>query len=266
MTCSSCRRRGPPRADFQRIRSHSDIIGNAAHNYSITLEPLTSPDALRESWQALETRGQPACFLRWYWIETWLETYSPQALLARVKLADETVALGLFVIRHETRRGLLRSRVAYLHQTGDPREDQIWVEYNGLLAEPQHRGPALRACCEALLTRGLADEIRLSMLPDSIGQPGISAVPDITALPGVRCAQAITGHVRDLAALRAQGRSVLDSLTANTRQQLRRSLRGYTRRYGEPALSAAGTADEAVALFREAGHLAPATLAGQRLQ
>ena len=212
-----------------------------AARYEVAIAPLASITELAQQWHALEQRVQPAAFLRWHWIHSWLTSYSPSPLVVHVHSGGELVALGLVVVRQETRRGLLRSRVAYLHQTGDPRQDQIWVEYNGLLAAPDHHAPALSACARALLFQGFADELRLSMVEAN------------SAPTGLRVDQTVRGYASNLAQRRAAGQDVLQGLSANTRYQIRRALRGFAQRYGEPALQVAASPEEALQMFQEAG-------------
>jgi len=68
--------------------------------------------------------------------------------------------------------------------------------------------------------------------------------------------------VVELAAVRAGGRPYLDGLSANTRQQLRRAMRGYEAR-GPLRLTVAATAAEALAWFERLATLHQATWTGR---
>ncbi|MHA7816373.1 MAG: GNAT family N-acetyltransferase [Pseudohaliea sp.] len=199
---------------------------------------------LEADWRRLEAEIAPPPFLRWDWFSTWLAQQGGRALVVRVHQGQALVALGAFGLTAERRHGVLRSTVASLHQGGNPRDDQVWVEYNGLLALPGHETAAADAVVTALLASGRCDEVHLSMAPAE------------QALPGHRhgrVLQEIPGFLRDLGALRDLGKDVLEGLSGNTRYQVRRSLRRYEARHGPPAVEAARTLDEALAFFHRAG-------------
>jgi len=203
------------------------------------VSPIPPAADLEERWRELEARVTPGAFLGWLWVGSWLECYAPRGVLIEVHDAGgRTAALGLFAVAG--RQGLL-------HQTGDEARDQIWIEYNGLLADDNARWDALATAVRALLRETPCREAHLSMLPATLGE----ALRD--ALRHVRVYQEVTGWERDLAALRRQGRSVLEGLSSNTRQQVRRSIRGYQARDGGLSVRRAETLDEALEAWELAG-------------
>lgn len=224
------------------------VQGNIAstHRYSVDFLHAESIKDLRTDWRLLERQIRPGMFLSWHWLNSWLETLSEDPLTVKVRRRNQLVALGLFGTHTERRHGLLKSKIAYLHQTGRPAEDQIWIEYNGLLASPEHRIPATQAVVTALLASGYCDEVHLSMLPAECALPEHRHG---------RTLEEVSGFIRNLAALREQNTSVLEGLSSNTRYQVRRSLKRYTELYGTPSVCAAGTRAEATAMFREADTL-----------
>lgn len=219
----------------------------AQSGFTVHISHLGKPTAIREEWMWLEQCARPPLFLRWYWIGCWLEAFSPTARLIRVAHCGETVALGLFCIKPRTRHRIIRSQRLYLHQTGIPHQDQIWIEYNGLLAKEEHRAICLRLATEALLKEKHGHEVHLSMLPGSL------ATPLRQTLPWARESQRTVGYLRHLGHAREQGDDILAALSPNTRYQIRRSIRGYTARYGEPRIEATRDVDDALAAFHEAG-------------
>jgi CelD/BcsL family acetyltransferase involved in cellulose biosynthesis len=202
------------------------------------ITPLDAARDLAAQWRDLETRAAPNTFLSWLWMGTWLDCYRPDGYLVSVHAGGSPIALGLFA---------QRDNVCLLHQTGIKAQDQIWIEYNGLLAEPGQEAPALLVAAQAMLTNPHCSMLHLSMLPEGVGHAVLSA------FPSARIYQLVTGWQRDLASVRRQGGGILDALSANTRAQVRRSLRGYERRYGSASVERLETLEDALDAWREAG-------------
>jgi CelD/BcsL family acetyltransferase involved in cellulose biosynthesis len=187
----------------------------------ISLTPVTDPQALAQRWRALEAVSDGGFFRGWSWLGALLPYFAAPHLLA-VSQDGQDMALGLF----DRRRGRL-----ILHETGDPAWDQLYVEHNGLLLRPG-AAPVLPAALEAALAYG----------------PLVLSGVDPIHLD----AAAAIGHVErrfthqapviDLAALPPD---YLDSLSANTRAQIRRALRLC----GDAAIEAAATLAQAEDFF-----------------
>lgn len=216
-------------------------------SYEISINPITDRAELAAQWQLLESQSSSSIFLNWLWVSAWLDSYDTKPLLARVTIGNEPVALGLIALRQEKRRGLIHSRVAYFHQTGLEHEDQIWVEYNGMLAAPGFEVAALDAVLNTLFTQKYCDEVHLSMVPAHC------ALALCAAQPGAHIEYETRGFQHLLSRCRGAGQTVLESLRANTRHQIRRSFRRYEELYGKPMLSHARSVDEALSFFQEAG-------------
>jgi len=227
--------------------------GSAAHNqagtdYRVSVAPLLDSDSLKTDWLALQSRSKPPFFLSWLWISCWLDSYSPNALVLRVtQSSGQLIALGIFVTQAQHRHKLLRSNVALLHQTGLAHEDQIWVEYNGLLTLPGHETSALALAVKTLQQQDFCDEVHLSML-QSAHVEKLSSL-----LSGVHVEYQVAGFQTDLKSLRDQSEKVIESLSSNSRHQVRRSLRLYEEAYGKAKIVPAQSAEDAVAMFHEAG-------------
>ncbi|MDB4476068.1 GNAT family N-acetyltransferase [bacterium] len=216
-------------------------------DYSVEITSLTVSSELSHDWQYLQALASPSIFLDWLWLSTWLDSYKPTALVARVTLGNALVAMGVFAVHDERRHGFLRSRVALLHQVGNEAEDQIWVEYNGMLAAPEHEGIALKLACEALQRQGHCDEVHVSMaLANSISS-------HFNPSRVIHVSDSIAGYQYGFNRSAAAPDDVLSTFSANTRYQIRRSIRGYENIYGTPRITAAATAEEALEMFHEAG-------------
>jgi len=217
-------------------RNHAAEAGLPA----LALEPFPGLEAMRSWWTELEARADGGFYLSWHWIGAMLaeSAIQPQVLTARV--GGRLVGLGLLHAAVQRRhRGLLRSRTLFLNETGDRVRDAPYIEHNGFLVD-RAPGAALEERMVVFLAASLADwdEIRFGGVPGRYRQ-----FAQATGLPLRLVAANGTARI-DLAALRASGQSYLDQLSANTRHQIRRSVRGYEAQ-GPLAIDAAATADEA---------------------
>lgn len=213
----------------------------------LTLRHDLDAAALEPMWRALEARADPPMFLGWAWIGAWIATLDETPLLLEGRADDQVVLLA--VLRRATRRPFPGARVRSLHlqNTGDESRDVITIEYNGFLIDPAHPEAAVAALGFLLGRHG--DELHLRNMPTPIGTPLYppEALPQGAVLrelfrkPSFRI---------NLAALRATGTPYLDSLSANTRQQLRRAIRLFRQR-GELAVQRAASVPEALEFLNE---------------
>jgi CelD/BcsL family acetyltransferase involved in cellulose biosynthesis len=170
----------------------------------VRIEPPGDWHALGARWQALERACAPTFFLGWGFLGCDAANRFAGALLLSVTLGGQDVALALL-----GRRG----RHALLHETGDPAHDAVFIEHNGLLVRPGHEAsivPALREVLRrfpALILSGIGDA--------TLAAAHASGTVDVQVS---RFAPAV-----DLSGL--AGRPFLDTLSANARSQIRRSMR-----------------------------------------
>jgi len=222
---------------------------SAAGAVTFALERLGTAE-IEPLWRALEERADVTFYLSWQWIGAWLEEAGPPDFVVVGRSGGEIVALGLFREAVRRRHGFVRSRTLCLHETGDEKKDVIFIEYNAFLSD--RRVDPVESEAIAFLRReggrlGGFDEIQLG---------GFTAARYSAVAAGQRThVQALktTAQV-DLAALRAKGDGYLGSLSANTRQQIRRSIRLYEER-GPLSLRPAASVGEARAWFEEMGVL-----------
>jgi len=219
---------------------------------SIELERGVDLATLGGWWRDLEPRADCQVFLGWPWIGTWVELcgVTPEVLVAREQ--GRIAGLALLVPATVRRHGWLSARTLHLHATGDRERDAINIEHNGILVDRAVATTAPGLMLKHLLA-GATDweELHFRGVPPGFAQD----------LPGVEVrSSAGSAHV-DLAALRAKGTPYLLELSANTRQQVRRAMRGY----GELRLDQAGDVAQALDWFEALGvlHQAHWTARGQ---
>lgn len=189
-------------------------------DYQVTIS-APDRDALPRLWQSLEARATPNFFLSWLWVDAWLTTFNPDFRLVQIQCDSVLVGLGLLTCNEEIRHRILRSRMLRLGRTGNAVQDQIWIEYNGLLLDRQHEHSAPAALLQQLLQQDDWDEFELGASDESVLQR--YAHPDCTAI--IRWSAPAYGV--NLAALREAKTDYLASLSRNTRYQINRSRKLY---------------------------------------
>lgn len=192
----------------------------------VEVSTVSGFDELGRRWRELEAEIPGLPFFRsWSWVGCRAEERYSDPLLVRAESDGRLVGLALF----NRRRGRLS-----LTETGDSRLDAPFVEHNGPL---RREDPGIDAAMfRAAEQHGKARRLVLS---------GVSR-PTLEAAPGVRlrCQERPAPWV-DLTATRTAGAGYLATLSANTRQQIRRSLRSL----GDPLIRRAETLDEALEWF-----------------
>lgn len=210
------------------------------------IEPMPHIDLLGDMWRELEGRADHSFFLSWVWIASWIEESGAAPVVLVGEAEGQVVLLGLLVPGRQGRVAPFAVNALRLHETGDSRQDVITIEYNGFLVDQQWSARAEREAVSFLLGETLpdgrsCDELHLRGVPQS------GAV-----LADAPLQQSIVSRQRswrvDLDAIRASGRPYLAHLSANTRQQISRSMRLYEAR-GELRLDRARDGAEARAFL-----------------
>lgn len=189
-------------------------------DYHIELVPCDIRWLLPE-WRELEARADTTFFTSACWVETWLESLRPDVQVAVIRHQLQIVGLGLLCWRVAQRFWILTSKVVRLGRTGNPLDDQIWIEYNGLLLDKQHQHTAPAAFSAWLLAQQDWDEFELGATDSR--QMRLYHTPGCTAVERWSAPH----YGLDLVALRQRQITYLDSLSRNTRYQINRSRKRY---------------------------------------
>jgi len=202
----------------------------------IAIVPLMDFPSLAESWLELERRADCSFFQSWAWTGCLADERFAEPWLLSARRGDDLVALGLFNRGPRPRWRL--GRPLLLGETGEAACDSIFIEHNGLLLDAAESHDLARSCWAALAAHAQLGRTRWML----------SGVPaDIPAsLPPGRLPRILARRPApylDFARFAAEA-SLLDQLSANARQQLRRSLRAWEK-IGPLALDWARDADEA---------------------
>ncbi|WP_336958258.1 GNAT family N-acetyltransferase [Sphingobium aquiterrae] len=198
-----------------------------------TFSPLPDLDTLGQRWRAVEQGGAGGFFLGWTWTASWLDATEARPELLSVQDGGRDVALAL-VGRSMDRRLLGAAATLWWNQAGDPGMDRPFIEYNGLLCARDAPADTLATAVDALAARNDWRVLKIA-----------GAAPASPLLAGMTAQRRIRRRIRhdampayhvDLDAVRAAGGDYLSLLSANTRGQIRRSLKDV-----------AGTPDVAIA-------------------
>lgn len=185
---------------------------------TVEIRPVEDFTALGALWRDLERRADGLFFQSWAWTGCLAEERFPDPWVLEARRDGRVLALGLF--NRGPRRGL-GGRPLLLGESGDPARDSIFIEHNGLLLD-RAAPPALRAQCWAALDSA---EGKSRWVLSGVSPSVADALPRDRK---IRVAASRPAPHLDLARLPAG--PVLDALSANTRQQLRRSLRAWEER------------------------------------
>ncbi len=177
---------------------------------------------LKETWCELEQQANPSFFLSWLWIGTWLEIFVDDFVIIEARKQNRTVGLGIFVQRSDKLFCVPFKNKLYLHRTGIPTRDQIWIEYNDFLLDADDEESIRSSMFECLaygvntrdaIVIGASDENKFKC----INHLGLKR----------RKIWETNNYALNLDYLRANNQSVLEFLSRNARYQIQRSMRKY---------------------------------------
>lgn len=223
--------------------------------YHLRIVPLSeysgsNGSGLLEDWRILEESAHTTFFLSWSWIASWLESYAPDADVLCVRYNNELV--GLSLLCKSTFSGWKRftSRRLHINQTGNSELDQIWTEYNGILCSSAHETPVQLLLMSYLVDHYADwDELQIGAVTKTLANT-LHESSDLTRLDLWHS----PSYGVDLNVLRARHIDFLDSLSRNTRYQIRRSLKLYAIS-DAITLKFASSEEEALLFFNEIGPL-----------
>ena len=196
-------------------------------------------------WDELCRQSGASFFLTADWVENWLSIFGqhlePEILVFRC--GDSAVGACLIARQVVRIKGIPFRRV-FLNCSGEPPADGTCIEYNRLLCLPGHE-------------QEVSSELRAHLAGthwDEFVLPGMELGPGTDALTAdaFRISKsASASRYVDLVPLRQEGKAYESTLSSNTRQQIRRSLRFYEELSGPVAIKQAATEAETSQFFNE---------------
>lgn len=209
----------------------------------VSLEKLQDTVHLQGEWCDLYGRSdQSSVFLTWDWLSSWIEQYSPFLDLHVLRCYVEHQLVGLAVVsRERVRRRKLFRRTLLVVNSSTYSDCDVTIEHNGLLVETGLDAEVYATLFRWVQTQAVGvDEL---YFPNAI--PAVSREIYSPWLV-VEDREYFVANLRHLVASSAE---YLQSLSANTRSQLRAAMRKYEKDFGELTLTEAGTLDEALDYF-----------------
>ncbi len=174
-------------------------------------------------WHALERRiGSRQLATSRVWTETWLRHLGDVTPHEFAVAEQDGVARGICLLTHSRihSKGPLRINSLHLGTAGDPTDDGVWVEYNGLLVEESFRAEFAAALLAHVKQDRCWDQLHL----DGFSRQQAQALID--HLPGIEINSRPSPYF-DLQAAREADGEVLPHLGSSTRSNIRRRLREY---------------------------------------
>lgn len=216
--------------------------------FDIRLGLLQNPGDLERQWRDLEMRCKPSFFQTWRWIGCWLRHNEVRPLVLEARQSDRVVALGLFSESRIRKRGRVPARCLYLHEAGDKRRDCLTIEYNGILADQTVSPDVIQACIDFLMGDNVQvppwEELYFSGV-DSVYASFFANYSNINLMETMNRCFAV-----DFDEIRRKRQTYLESLSRNTRHQVRRAERLYERD-GDIRLTPARDMEKALQFFNE---------------
>lgn len=199
-------------------------------------------------WKSLEKDSDVSFFLSWGWIENWIESLPEHVKPELVVFFEEKEPQLAFFLgkANLNRKKIFTSRGWFVNTTGIPSFDRIHIEYNGFL----HKNHQDLNLMDLL--------IKLPADWDEFYIPGIdiksfakiSSHPDaVSSFRTVVDSNTLSPYV-DLEMIRGQGGNYFSLLSANKRQQIKRSYR-LAEKTGMVRLEVAHDLDGALDIYNE---------------
>jgi len=213
--------RGEP--SLSAISSVREVIPSSV--ITISVHDARDWPTLAPIWSELAHNSPYSSFyLSPEWMTAWLDVFAahvPFQLLA-FEEQGRTVAVCLLTCMLES-RGPFRVLRMYLNSGGEPVAERTLMEFNNILCLPGKEAAVAAALGNYLHTLTWDEFAIGGICPGAVlSALQTKAFPDIPSTINLRSTFFV-----DLDALRASGLSYLESLSSNTRGQIRRSLRHY---------------------------------------
>jgi CelD/BcsL family acetyltransferase involved in cellulose biosynthesis len=187
---------------------------------AIDIQPVHDFAALAPLWRDLESRADGSFFQSWAWTGCLAEERFREPWLLRARREDgAAVALALFNRRNGR---IFAGRPFLLGESGAPEQDSIFIEHNGILIDRGAPEGLARDCW-----RALAATPGFSRSNWVVSGAAVTLPADLPRSRTVRVRARRPAPFLDFTASDGQGAPVLEQLSANLRQQLRRSLRAW---------------------------------------
>jgi CelD/BcsL family acetyltransferase involved in cellulose biosynthesis len=213
-------------------------------DWTVDVSPLNCSQQLEDEWCDLQTRADCSYFQSWGWVRAWATGAQGAGLqLLRIARGERPVALAIIGRRLLRRHKLVPSRALLLFESGSPAFDAVTMEHNGMIIERGVESEALEHALRSLSASRLKwDELLVSAIDESSATTLARAARN-AGMHAVSRYSKPTFTV-SIERLRKKGGDVFSDFSSNTRQQIRRAIRGYES-HGEITVTEARTLEQA---------------------
>ena len=211
------------------------------------IDPVRKISELECEWVKLANMAESGVFLSWEWVSNWAHFVQNQLFLCTVRASGQLVSMGFFTLVDVSRHSVMQVKQLRLHSTGVPETDQVWPEYNGMLIYPGYEASVYGGLVAFLETTSFKwDELVVGPVTSevfSMLKPFKLHTVELWQAPAYKV------DFSNISKLQA---GYLESLSKNTRQQIRRSMNHY-RKEGELIVRCATTKADAIGFFNSLG-------------
>lgn len=210
--------------------------------------PFSQFDDVKEVWTSMLKKCPHSYYLAWPWTELWLKSLPDDCSISFVAgfMNGSPVVAFFLGAQTTTRHRFFKFRRLSLNQTLIPNIDIIWIEYNGILIDPEIT-ITLGSLLEHLPVKSWDEFSILRCSP--VFQPNLIIDEDLDKKYHLEIQTCESFYV-DLDKIRSNNDDYFGLLSPNRRQQIRRSIKEYEK-FGEIEIFIAGNTDEALELFDE---------------
>ena len=241
----------PPRHTVTTERQPVILERKSGADWTVRLSEIVDRDGLQSLWSDLQGRADYSFFQSWSWIEAWLRssTSHSHSFLLECRLEDRVVGLGVLGHNKLARHSVFSTQALLVSELGMPNCDALTVEHSGLLIERGLESDVVQHCLEFLSTSEIHwDEFYVSGIERRQACAYVHAAEQVSGIePVIRFRRPY--FFIDLEELRGTGQSYLETISANTRYQIRRARRLYEE-IGPVRLRIADSLDEAICMFK----------------
>lgn len=164
-------------------------------------------------------------FLSVHWVTEWLNMLEIKPFLFKFyrDSKDTTPCAICFLGVKEVTRFPFKWKVAYLHQTGNHKEDQVWIEHNRILCEEADYNECMTVLCDFLFNSMSVSIFHASCLS--------FPVPQLGKVDFFR-EKSIFYSFCSTIANKTLLKDILNTLSRNTRYQIKKSIKIIESSYG----------------------------------
>lgn len=211
-------------------------------------DPFSELDRVKEIWTSMLEKCPHSYYLAWPWTELWLKSLPNDCSISLVVgFINESPVVAFFLgAQTTTRHRLFKFRKLSINQTFIPNIDIIWIEYNGILIDPEIT-ITLGSLLENLPIKPWDEFSILRCSP--VFQPNLIIDDDLDKKYHLEISTCESFYV-DLDKIRSNNDDYFGLLSPNRRQQIRRSIKEYEK-FGAIEIVIAEKTDEALELFDE---------------